>query len=545
MKEKKDYFIHVNDEKFNINDLLRKYYITSFSLKDTTRKDVEELFANTINNNHVEYGGNIDGSTTNLINMFLPHQTIIAKKVHALLSLNNDFINMKLASIFKKGYNRLTRLRGNSDEIDIYNMLSKSTNDIDVTITIPAFIYYEYNFTKNIGAEIVMEVMELYSKSGGNGIIANKKYGFLPHIINNLLKHEYDGIERLNKNSLSEEDKKKALKRFNNTFGFKLKREMLVDEIIRDLELNAFKELEVEKNLKVFANVKTHQSVINEVYKHPKYRDFKRLSALPYTLGKDELNLATNSKFTLDDYYYFYYLFLGAIEIGRLEDTEKDYCMYLAEFLMAVMYNNLFNLIEKELEYYEKFRISLEKDRMKIEENTEKIKEEKVLLSKEKEEQKLITDSLENKNKQLLKECEDLKRKLSLKEIELLSYKNIKDEVNALRNEIFSNSNDINEEEDENGDVFPYKIAYFGGHPNTIQKLRKSFYEVKHIPPESLSVDLSFAKQMDFCIFDTTYNNHSNYKRFKEADIDTPVIYVNNGTGISTISRKIKEILDK
>lgn len=538
-----DIYIYIDGRKLLFNDVLKKYYITSFVLKDITRNGVEELFSNVITTNYVNYGGNIDGSTLRLINMFLPHQIIIAKKVNALLSLNNEFIEKKLASIFKKGFNRYIRLRGESDVINLEHLFKNVDNDLDATITIPAILYYEYNYTNKNGARNTMLSIEKISKD--KQFVKNFKSYFDVYLLRSLIKHELDIEERNNKNHLSDDEKIEFTKRFNKITGVKLKKEIKLDELIVTLEKNAFDDISKKKKISLENLVNSDHNI--EIYKHYTYKDFKRVLTLPYVLGKDELNLTLNSSLKNDDYFYFCHLFKFNVKKGRINDTDEEFRMYFAEFLLALIYDNIFNVIEKDLDYYEKYRISLEQERLKVKEDEKLLKEEKSTILKEKSEIEIVNENLTKNNQHLIKECEELKRKLSLKEKELDSYKNLKDEVVALREEVFSNNTTENIDESKELDniVSNYKVAYFGGHPNTVQKLRSYFHDLKHVPPESLSVDLSFTKQMDICIFDTTYNNHSNYKRFKDANVETPVIYINNGTGIYTLLGKIKEVLDK
>lgn len=271
-------------------------------------------------------------------------------------------------------------------------------------------------------------------------------------------------------------------------------------------------------------------------------RLYSSLHVLDYIIsyhGYDPKIFKENTEITKKDLLIFYRLFKFMKEENQI--TDEYFELFLTACLNHHMMTKQYRILS---DYYKDLRK----------------KEEELLLketeiSREKGEiyqTKLKTSSVINNLKKELSLKEErileLERLLKQNEQDQKEFHSLKQEVVALREYVFQNQQQYEQQEDTSIELDTsllkkQKIAVIGGHQRFHQRLKEKYPNIRTIHPDELNIDFSFLKNMDLVCIETSYNNHSIYRKaMKEIEKSAAQLYFINVQ--NNIEKLEKELLN-
>ena len=150
--------------------------------------------------------------------------------------------------------------------------------------------------------------------------------------------------------------------------------------------------------------------------------------------------------------------------------------------------------------------------------------------------------NLKNENEILKKEIELLKSKKEFLEKEVNSFENSKKELVELRNYIFNQDVELQEEID-NINLNEIKGVIFGGHPNWISKMKNILEKWTFVPTESINFDENIIKNNEYIFINTNYISHAfYYKVIKNITDENKLRYINSINIVKSIEDIKKSI---
>lgn len=137
--------------------------------------------------------------------------------------------------------------------------------------------------------------------------------------------------------------------------------------------------------------------------------------------------------------------------------------------------------------------------------------------------------NLKNENEILKKEIKLLKSKKEFLEKEVNSFENSKKELVELRNYIFNQDLELQEEEIDNINLNEIKGVIFGGHPNWISKMKDILVNWTFVPTEIINFDENIIKNNEYIFINTNYISHAvYYKVIKYLTNENKLRYINS-----------------
>lgn len=340
--------------------------------------------------------------------------------------------------------------------------------------------------------------------------------------------------------SLTTAEQHKAFSKYQELLGTKVPRDQTLNSLFYQLETKVMRELlpQVKKTMK---------DNLQFLYKQNLYRTYKTLTDFMRIYYFEDSYYIQDISISREEYLQIYAVFRRGIELERMKEEEFD-LFFSASLLLMVMCKQYHRLSDAYLKHNQEVESS-EKNR---EETDYQLQTERVKLQQEKmafkSEKKNLLSQIERLQQQLM----DTERALKNAVVENKTSEEEKEELRILREFIFNLNQNANENTEIGASITnaiqevqqkELKIAVFGGHPRLHQRMKETFRFVRTIEPEELGIDLSFVTQMDVILFVATYNNHSQYHRFRPLwdKNRTKLIFLNNQSSIEIIASKILE----
>jgi len=335
------------------------------------------------------------------------------------------------------------------------------------------------------------------------------------------------------------EEKKKheltSLSSFQKAMGFKLGKNDLLDFIWSKHENHISKSLtKKEKNLLI------SKGDFQALYSKGLYKYWKPLTSLLRVNDINDMNFSL-IPITRDDVNSIYTVFKTSQDIGRLEEDDFDF--FLVSSLVILMMIKHYELLRKG--YLDMFELSSGKEEIQLQSSW--FEEKAILIGKQALLEKEIA-LLKEKTKAQEEEILELKREKRDNSFERNELQFLKKEVISLREYIFSKEEERNEfEHDVQNDAIEQlqkvKIAVIGGHQRWHQKIKETLPHIRTVHPDEMNIDLSFLRNMDLVLIETSYNNHTLYHKvlgmLKSSDV--PVRYIHQQKNVE----KLLDILKK
>lgn len=292
---------------------------------------------------------------------------------------------------------------------------------------------------------------------------------------------------------ISSEDKEKIRK----VLGFQVKREMLISELFT----NTYKNL-LEKQL------------TDEQEMEPGiYRYFESLNRIIKYLSYDDLMFSSNTTIGRKDLWNISALFQYSKEFDHLK--EEDFELFLTAAILIFMMTKQYRELS---EFYKEATIT----RGKLVAEEGRIKKQKSEIHKTLNDSKRQLDQIHTELQEKDIRIEELESLLKKKEQDEEEMKSLKKEVVSLREYVFREAIEpSNENEDEEASnmaihqvyLQDVKIAVMGGHQRWHRRLKEALPQVRTVLPDETNLDLSFVRNMDIVCIETSYNNHTLYRR--------------------------------
>lgn len=288
-----------------------------------------------------------------------------------------------------------------------------------------------------------------------------------------------------------------ALRKFNTVFHVKIARTENADALIDKIESFHGSQIR-DKNI---------DSFYDKLYKQSFSRYQKPLSLMLRLHGLNDTNFYADTSLSREEFIDIYTSFQIVLEKERVKEDDFEF-FSVACFLLIVLvkqYNNLrHEYIDKE--YEENFALVQENNALKTKNdelrNADQIYRDRIAeLEAKLEQQNGYIQSLEKKVKE---------QESSIQEDALL-----RQEVLALREYVFREENEVDLSEDitQETKIDHLKIAVVGGHQRWHARIKQEYPQIRTVSPDEKTIDLSFLNNMDIVCFETSYSNHTIYKK--------------------------------
>lgn len=297
--------------------------------------------------------------------------------------------------------------------------------------------------------------------------------------------------------SLEEEISSKDKEKIKRVLGFQVKREILISELFT----NTYKNL-LEKQL------------VDEQELEPGiYRYFESLNRIIKYLSYDDLMFSSSTTIQRKDLWNFSALFRYSKEFDHLK--EEDFELFLTAAILIFMMTKQYRELS---EFYKEATIT----RGKLVAEEGRIKKQKSEIHKTLNDSKRQLDQLQAELQEKDVRIAELESLLKKKELEEKEMESLKKEVVSLREYVFREgiepSNEDEEEEVTNmatnqEALHDVRIAVVGGHQRWHRRLKEALPKIRTVLPEETNLDLSFVRNMDIVCIETSYNNHTLYRR--------------------------------
>lgn len=343
------------------------------------------------------------------------------------------------------------------------------------------------------------------------------------------------------------------------------KESVLTDEIISKSEKyyqtitgQKWRKTEIKQIRDVFVAIemymhKLNPSVARQVQRTGNTRlmyKYKPLSYLRHSLsvmnmlGFDNTYYLYDLKLSLKDWALMYMAYQSGIEDkGFLEEDEHMAMMY---GLVQLAYTKAYQQLE---DSYWSAHLSINKQEM--DEAMHQLKLEKKHLKNEREtsinELKLYKSEFDEKEVAYKEEIEVLRKQVATLEKEKNQLEEQVALVPSMESALFIADEEIHptyvvEEEAVTAlkDIFKEKqVVLVGGHDKFRKKFIAMFDGLYTISPDEKHVGLQQVKQADIVLFDTSYNNHTQFERLKSVLTNQKVIFLNQGSSLPVNAERI------
>lgn len=300
--------------------------------------------------------------------------------------------------------------------------------------------------------------------------------------------------------SLEEEISSENKEKIRKVLGFQVKREILISELFT----NVYKNL-LERQLPDHREESEMEPGI--------YRYYESLNRIIKYLSYDDLMFSSNTTIGRKDLWNFSALFEYSKEFDRLKDD--DFELFLTAAILIFMVTKQYRELS---EFYKEATIT--RGRLVAEEG--RIKKQKSEIHKTLNDSKRQLEQLQAELQEKDFRIAELESLLKKKELYEAETESLKKEVVSLREYVFREANEsTNEEWDEevtnvavNQEALQdVKIAVMGGHQRWHRRLKEALPQIRTVLPEETNIDLSFLRNMDIVCIETSYNNHTLYRR--------------------------------
>lgn len=330
-----------------------------------------------------------------------------------------------------------------------------------------------------------------------------------------------------------------AFKMYESIIGKKIPRTQTMDTLLDDIESHAA----------VLAKKEGYDLTkdFEKIYDMGIYKPLKCLLRIAFGIGIHDLYISYNVPYPREEYLMFYAQFLNFVNRGNATIDEFDY-YFSAHLILYSMQTHYKKVAESYLELVEN------DEDAKLDEKKKELSAQEAAFMAKKAEDTRKMEQLSEENNMLKARILELERQVKRNEQKEVTEKQLANEVLALREYVFDNENSKPEEKIEEGyenavemlNNKQLKVALFGGHQRFVQKFKQTFPNIRTVAPEELHVDLSFVNQMDVVLFDTSYNNHANYIRFRDAIKNESVLihFIHGQKSIALIAKNILQRLN-
>ena len=448
---------------------------------------------------------------------------IMAIKAFSLYALHeeNGTEDEFLMEKIKKGYNRYVLYLNNKPNFDWLSLINyieerepglseMEKHDIMMVIT-----YL-------LGNEAVRYYGDYYGKS----ILFNVNQNFNVTALGDM--NFRDELKKMERTALSE---------LNRIMGFKVPKSISFDQLVANHETYLLRNVMTDKEKKDMVD----QDSYHTLYRKGLYKYFKPLTAIMREMNFNDFNFLATASISRDELMTIYGMFKTSKDLGRLTDEEWE--LYFTASLLVMMFGKHYQ------ELSEFYLESMEKEEQSILEEKSAI-DNKLSWEKEKDAMQKRAKELESKLEEKDAYIEELERKLKASEQQIEEGESLKKEVVALRNYAYQHQQEIEPETDDvvsqvtrlRGWTAKHKSVLFGGHPNTVNKLKSELPDVEFRDVDTLNRDLEFLKNQEVVFLITNYFNHPfYYKLMKELQSlpDTKLVYL---TGYPNTERTMGEM---
>lgn len=341
---------------------------------------------------------------------------------------------------------------------------------------------------------------------------------------------------------LSDKETKEAYAKFQEIFGVKVSKVQTIDSLIDKLE----KKIMSGMTLSMKRNLNEN---FNFVYSKSINRMYKTLTALLRIFNINDIYYIRDITLTREEYLKLYAIFLRSKESDRMSDEEFD--SYLGAALVQIIISNQYNRLRDE---YLNRTETVESEKISLTDKEQELKTKREEFLREKGEFDSEKRRLLETNKQLEGELSEKEKEVKSFDERVLTSEEEREELRVLREFVFNLNKEEAEEVDEpasNSAVNEVnekglRVAVFGGHQRFHQRLREAFSNIRTIEPEELGIDLSFVTNMDVILFVASYNNHSQYERFRPLwnKDKTKLIFLNKQSAPETVAKKILNVFE-
>lgn len=445
---------------------------------------------------------------------------IKAFSLYALYEENGteeDFLMEKI----KKGYNRYVLYLNNKPNFDWLSLLNyieerepglseMEKHDIMMVVT-----YLLGN-----------KAPGLYADFYGKSILFNVNQNFNVTAIGDAnFREELKKMERT------------ALSELNRITGFKVPKNITVDQFVNNHETYLIRNKMSDKEKKELVD----NDSFHTLYQKGLYRYIKPLTAIMREMNFNDFNFMATASVSREELMTIYGMFKTSKELGRLTDEEWE--LYFTASLLIMMFAKHYQELS---EFYLESIVKEEEAILEKKSETDN----QVSWEKEKELMQKRAKELESKLEEKDAYIEELERKLKASELQNEESESMKKEVVALRNYAYQHQQDIEPETVDSvsqatrlkGWTAKHKTVLFGGHPNTVNKLKTELPDVEFRDVDTLNRELDFLKNQEVVFLITNYFNHPfYYKLMKELQglPDTQLVYL---TGYPNVERTMNEM---
>lgn len=276
--------------------------------------------------------------------------------------------------------------------------------------------------------------------------------------------------------------------------------------------------------------------------------DIKPLSYLRYALGiissfgYDNKHFLHELMLTKEDWYTLYLNYLVGVKQKGFskEDRDKLILFSLVQYVQNVGYRKLEDAF---------WQMKLSENVSEVRNGQTVLEEERLALKKEREEFERVKIKEEERTAALLVTHEEQVTRMN-KEIELLKQEKEKLEeqvvfLPVLQEAVFSNQQeDVVTEQDISNEIKEMlankQVVLVGGHDTFRKKMSEHFNNLYTIAPEEKNIGSTQVKQADIILFDTGYNNHSQFDRLKNIIRKEQIlVFLNDITSIKRVEQEI------
>lgn len=350
-----------------------------------------------------------------------------------------------------------------------------------------------------------------------------------------LLNNTQEDVEKF----FSKEIEKEAITYYQSLTGDKWRKNEVkyVRNIIVDIELQMGKKHpEMTRQIQRTANTRL-------MYKYKPLSYLRHALSVMQLLGNDNINFTAGIKITKEEFMTLYLTYALGSDKGFTEE-DKDMCMMYA--LVQFIHHKAYRQLEDA--YWDKHlssNISELKDSMnQVEEATKDLEKKQQQFEKEKA---ATEKAFAEKEAALEARIQELEKQLakSNKEIEVLEEQNKL--MPVLQDALFERDDEIHPSYDNEADAIAAlkekfstkQVVLVGGHDKFRKKFADAFEGLYVIAPEEKHVGLKQLEQADIILFDTSYNNHTQFERFKSVLHEQKIVFLNQGSSLPVNAERI------
>lgn len=328
-----------------------------------------------------------------------------------------------------------------------------------------------------------------------------------------------------------------GLRSLNKILGYKVPKSISFDQLIANHEAYLIKNVLTDKETKSIVDKDNYYPL----YKKALYRYFKPLTAIMREMNFNDFNFLATADVSREELLTIYAMFETSKDLERLKDDEWE--MYFVSSLLVMM-------MGKHYQQLSDFYLEGMKQEERLILETEVATQGKQAWEKEKEQYEKHEKELEMKLNEKDTYIEELERKLKQAQLQTEEDESLKKEVISLRNYAYQHQQDIQPEEADivssvtrlKGWTAKHKTVLFGGHPNTVNKLKTELPDMMFRDVDSLNRDLEFLQNQEVVFLITNYFNHPFYHKLMKELQDLPNTKLVYLTGYPNLERSMNEM---